>query len=77
MVAGETETVPDMALAVENPVPVHEVAFVEDQVSAELLPVTIEVGLAERVAVGAGAAAETVIAVHGPQSFCTLVSFTV
>jgi hypothetical protein len=59
---GETLIVPDVPLAVKL-VPVHEVAFVEDQVSVEELPVVIDVGDAESVAVGACEVAVTVIVV--------------
>jgi hypothetical protein len=44
---GETETVPEVALPVLKFVPVQDVAFVEDHVSAEELPETMDVGLAE------------------------------
>jgi hypothetical protein len=37
------------------PLPVHDVALVEDQVSVELAPSVIEVGLNEMLTVGAGA----------------------
>ena len=48
---GETETEPEVPLAVK-PVPVQDVALVEDQVRVEEFPETTEVGLAESVAVG-------------------------
>jgi hypothetical protein len=57
---GETLIVPDVPLAVKL-VPVHEVAFVEDQVSVEELPVVIDVGDAESVAVGVGAVTVIVV----------------
>ena len=48
---GETETEPEVPLAVK-PVPVQDVALVEDQVRVEEFPETTEVGLAESEAVG-------------------------
>jgi hypothetical protein len=49
------DCVPEVALPpVQPPEAVHEVAFVEDQVSIELAPAVTEVGLALSVAVGAG-----------------------
>lgn len=51
---GETLRVPEVALPVEKPPPVQEVAFEELQVSVEEPPDAIVVGLAERLAVGAG-----------------------
>ena len=53
-------------MLVEKLVPVHEVAFDDDQVSTDDCPVVCDEGLAEIVAVGADAE-ETVIAVHAPQ----------
>jgi hypothetical protein len=50
-----TALAPDQA-----PDAVHEVALVEDQVSVELLPLAIVLGLAANVMVGAGAVTETV-----------------
>ncbi len=46
------------------PEAVHEVAFVVDQLKVELLPLTMELGLAARLTVGAGVGAmtETVVA---------------
>ena len=52
--AGETVADPAVALPVEKFVPVHEVAFVEDQVSVEEFPEVIEEGLALNDATGAG-----------------------
>jgi hypothetical protein len=49
--------VPDQA-----PVAVQEVALVADQVSVELLPLTMLAGLAARVTVGAGESTVTVAA---------------
>ncbi|MGH9436704.1 MAG: hypothetical protein ACRD22_02110, partial [Terriglobia bacterium] len=46
---GETESEPDVPFAVK-PVPMQEVALVEDQVRVEEPPEVIEVGLAVRVA---------------------------
>jgi hypothetical protein len=40
-------------LPVEKFVPVHEVALVEDHISTAELPLTMELGLALRLAVGA------------------------
>jgi len=51
-VVGETETVPDVPLAVKF-VPVHDVALVELHVRVAELPDVIDVGEAESVAVGA------------------------
>ena len=50
--AGDTVTVPDVPGAVK-PVPVQDVALVEDNVSVADEPEAIEVGEADRVAVGA------------------------
>ncbi len=47
--------VPDQA-----PEAVHDVAFVEDQVSVELAPLVTEVGLALKVTVGTGVVTVTV-----------------
>ena len=47
MTAGDTLTDPDVAPPVEKPVPVHDVALLELQVSVEELPDVIEVGLAD------------------------------
>lgn len=51
---GATETVPESAPPVLNPVPVHDVAFVELHVSADEYPDVIEVGDTESVATGTG-----------------------
>ena len=49
--------VPEVALAPDQPPEaVHAVAFVEDHVMVEELPHATEVGFAEMVTVGAGAA---------------------
>ena len=53
LVVGETDTEPEVPLAVKF-TPVQEVALVEDQVRVEELPDVMEAGEAERVAVGAG-----------------------
>ena len=50
---GDTATEPEVVLALK-PLPVQDVAFVEDQVSVEDWPEVIEVGEALRVAVGVG-----------------------
>ena len=53
--AGETLSVPLVASApLQPPLAVQELALVLDQVSIEEPPEAIVVGLAERVAVGAG-----------------------
>jgi hypothetical protein len=51
-VRAPVDTEPEVALPVENPVPAHDVAFVEPQVRVEDDPEATEVGLAESVAVG-------------------------
>jgi len=43
----------------QPPDAVQAVAFVVDQLKVELLPLTMELGLAERLTVGAGVAAVT------------------
>jgi hypothetical protein len=48
---GETDADPDVVPPVEKPVPVQEVAFVDDHVSVEDWPLVMLVGLAEREAV--------------------------
>ncbi len=56
MAVGDTLAVPDTAFVPDQPPEaVHEVAFVEDHVSVLLAPEVIEVGLAAKVTVGAGA----------------------
>lgn len=61
-----TETLPFVAPPVENPPPVQEVAFVEDQESVE----GTVLGEAESEHVGTGCtAAATVTGDHGPQLF--------
>lgn len=61
--AGVTDIEPLVARDwLHPPVPVQDVALVEDHVSIELAPGRIDVGLAENVTVGnAGGAADTVI----------------
>jgi hypothetical protein len=54
VVLGVTEAEPETTPPVEKPVPVQDVAFVEDQDRVEDWPEVIEVGLAERVTVGRG-----------------------
>ena len=49
---GVTNTLPDVAPPVEKPVPVHDVAFSEDQVSCVERPLSTDVGLAVRAAQG-------------------------
>jgi hypothetical protein len=51
---GATATEPEVAFPVTNPLPVQEVAFVEDQVSVEVPPEVMLVGDAVRDAVAAG-----------------------
>ena len=60
VVAGVTESFPEVALPVEKPVPVpvHDVALLEDHVSTEESPSVMVVGDAESEEVGAGIAAE-------------------
>jgi hypothetical protein len=48
---GETDADPDVALPVEKPVPVQEVAFADDHVSVEDWPLVMLVGLADSEAV--------------------------
>ena len=48
-----TLTEPERALPVEKPVPVQEVALVDDQVRVDGWPLVMDVGLAVSVAVGA------------------------
>jgi len=58
---GETPSVPLVASApVQPPLAVHDVALVLDHVTVELLPETIEVGLAVSVTVGADEVTVTV-----------------
>jgi len=55
VLVGETASVPLVALVpVQPPVAVHDVALVEDQVSVELPPAVMPVGLADRLTVGVG-----------------------
>jgi hypothetical protein len=57
VLAGLTLNVPaEASVPVQPPLAVQEVAFVLDQVNVELLPAAIDVGLADRVTVGAGVA---------------------
>ena len=51
---GATETVPESAPPVLNPVPVHDVAFVELHVSADEYPAEMDVGARDIDVVGAG-----------------------
>jgi hypothetical protein len=44
----------------QAPEPVHEVAFVADQVSVELPPLATVLGLAAKITLGAGEVTETV-----------------
>ncbi len=64
--AGETLTEPEVAPPVLKPLPVQDVAFVEDQDSEEEEPAVIEVGTAESVAVGAGGVAAAEITAWQP-----------
>jgi hypothetical protein len=53
--------VPLVALVPDHaPAAAHEAAFVEDQLSVELLPLATELGLEVKVTVGAGVATVTV-----------------
>jgi hypothetical protein len=61
---GETVAVPDVAPAAEKLVPVHEVAFADDQVRVELPPVVMDEGDAVRRTTGAGSATVTEYVVH-------------
>lgn len=61
--SGFTVTEPDVAFPVEKLVPVHVDAFAEDHVSVEAPPEPTDVGEAERLAVGAGAAVTVTVAV--------------
>jgi hypothetical protein len=60
VVEGVTLAEPERALPVAKPVPVQEVALVDDQVSVDDWPLVMDAGLAESVAVGAGAVTVTV-----------------
>jgi hypothetical protein len=58
---GDTDCVPLVVCdPLQPPLAVHPLAFVLDQVSVELAPNVIELGLAVSVTVGAGVAAVTV-----------------
>ena len=53
MLVGDTARVPLVALVpVQPPLAVHEIALVEDQVTVEILPEIMLVGLADNVTVG-------------------------
>ena len=53
MLVGDTARVPLVAFVpVQPPAAVHEVALVEDQVTVEILPEVMLVGLAENATVG-------------------------
>ena len=55
MLAGDTASVPLVACGpLQPPVAVHEVAFVEDQLTVEMLPAARLAGLADNATVGAG-----------------------
>ena len=49
---GETEVLPEVAPPVEKLVPVHDVAFAEDQVSVDGFPCVTDVGFRESVHMG-------------------------
>lgn len=53
VVSEPVEIEPDVAPPVEKPVPVHDVALVEDQERFDALPEYRVVGVAERSTVGA------------------------
>ena len=55
MLVGDTARVPLVAFVpVQPPAAVHEVALVEDQVTIEIFPEVMLVGLAENATVGVG-----------------------
>ena len=57
MLVGDTASVPLMAFVpVQPPAAVHEVALVEDQVTVEILPEVMLVGLAENATVACAVA---------------------
>ena len=59
VLVGDTARVPLVAFVPVQPPPaVHEVALVEDQVTVEILPEVMLVGLAENATVGGGAVGE-------------------
>jgi hypothetical protein len=59
--AGESDTEPDVAPPVENPVPAQEPALALLQLRSDELPETMDAGFATRLAVGAsGTLAEAV-----------------
>ena len=59
MLVGDTARVPLVAFVpVQPPEAVHEVALVEDQVTVEILPEVMLVGLAENATVGGVVAEE-------------------
>jgi hypothetical protein len=60
VVVGETLAEPEVPEAVK-PVPVQEVALVDDQVKVEAVPEGTVVGLAVREAVGAGGAVPVIV----------------
>ena len=57
VLVGDTASVPLVAFVpVQPPAAVHEVALVEDQVTVEMLPEVMPVGLAENATVGSALA---------------------
>ena len=67
-VSAPVDTEPEVAPPVEKPVPVQEVALVEDQVSVEEPPEVMLVGFAEREAVGEFAGVTLTVAVSIAES---------
>ena len=69
MLGGDTARVPLVAFVPVQPPPaVHEVALVEDQVTVEILPELMLVGLAESAAMGVAAGEEPVVAPNKSKS---------
>jgi hypothetical protein len=65
-VAGVTDTLPAVFPPVENPVPVHVVAFDDDHVRVEEPPRVTDVGDAESVAIAAGTSVTVTVLVAVP-----------
>ncbi len=66
VLAGATATDPEVALAVENPVPEHEVALAELQLRVEDCPAVMLLGLGLREAVGGFATVTVALAEAEP-----------
>ncbi len=60
--SGLTATEPEVAPPVEKFVPVHEVVFADDHVTVPAPPAAMDAGVAERLAVGEGAAVTVTVA---------------